>query len=79
MLPPRSWMERPVFVSATSSVFEAYVPPEGDGKLSALTLGVNSVTYQFVFFTHQDNILYCTGCQTKYGIVVQKEQVHDGC
>nr|SVE84505.1 EOG090X0DDP [Daphnia pulex] len=39
MLPPRSWMERPVFVSATSSVFEAYVPPEGDGKLSALTLG----------------------------------------
>lgn len=41
MLPPRSWMERPVFVSATSSVFEAYVPPEGDGKLSALTLGVN--------------------------------------
>lgn len=41
--------------------------------------GEYSVTFQFVFYTHQDNILYCTGCQTKYGIVVQKEQVHDGC
>ncbi len=51
MLPPRSWMERPVFVSATSTVFEPYVPPEGDGKLSALTLGVNfwGLTFQFVF------------------------------
>ncbi len=40
MLPPRAWMERPLMISATGGTFEAYVPPEGDGKLSALSLGV---------------------------------------
>lgn len=40
LLPPRSWMERPVFVSSTSSIFEPYVPPEGDGRMSAISLGV---------------------------------------
>lgn len=37
LLPPRQWMERPFHVSSTGGVFEAYVPPEGDGKLSALS------------------------------------------
>ena len=40
MLPPRPWQEKPLFISATSAVFEGYVPPEGDGKLSAISLGV---------------------------------------
>lgn len=40
MLPPRPWMERPMFISSTSSVFEAYIPPEGDGRMSAISLGV---------------------------------------
>nr|CAG4637341.1 EOG090X0DDP [Ceriodaphnia reticulata]SVE73187.1 EOG090X0DDP [Ceriodaphnia reticulata] len=39
LLPPRSWMERPLIISATGGTFEPYVPPEGDGKLSALSLG----------------------------------------
>nr|CAG4648235.1 EOG090X0DDP [Moina brachiata]SVE93256.1 EOG090X0DDP [Moina brachiata] len=39
MLPPRPWMERPMFISSTSSVFEAYIPPEGDGRMSAISLG----------------------------------------
>jgi len=39
LLPPRSWVEKPVFISSTSGIFEPYVPPEGDGKLSALSLG----------------------------------------
>lgn len=30
-------MERPFTLTATSEVFEAYVPPEGDGKLSAIS------------------------------------------
>lgn len=37
LLPPRPWMERPFHVSSTGGVFEAYVPPEGDGKQSALS------------------------------------------
>lgn len=34
ILPPRPWMERPFYLSATGGVFEPYVPPEGDGKAS---------------------------------------------
>jgi len=40
LLPPRSWIEKPFFTSSTGGVFEPYVPPEGDGKLSTLSLGV---------------------------------------
>ena len=40
ILPPRPWMEKPILITSTSSVFEAYVPPEGDGKLSTLSIGV---------------------------------------
>ncbi|XP_063708238.1 large ribosomal subunit protein mL45 [Culicoides brevitarsis] len=35
--PPRPWMERPFNLTATSDIFEAYVPPEGDGKISSVT------------------------------------------
>ncbi|KAI8426799.1 hypothetical protein MSG28_014482 [Choristoneura fumiferana] len=34
MMPPRPWIERPFYISATGGVFEPYVPPEGDGKAS---------------------------------------------
>lgn len=37
ILPPRPWMERPFYLSATGGVFEPYVPPEGDGKVSPIT------------------------------------------
>ncbi|XP_037868046.1 large ribosomal subunit protein mL45 isoform X2 [Bombyx mori] len=37
VLPPRPWMERPFYISATGGVFEAYVPPEGDGKASIVS------------------------------------------
>ncbi|KAG6464651.1 probable 39S ribosomal protein L45, mitochondrial [Manduca sexta] len=37
ILPPRHWMERPFYISATGGVFEAYVPPEGDGKASLVS------------------------------------------
>lgn len=37
LLPPRPWMERPFFISCTGGTFEKYVPPEGDGKKSAIT------------------------------------------
>ncbi|XP_067003574.1 large ribosomal subunit protein mL45 [Anabrus simplex] len=38
LLPPRPWMERPFYISCTGGVFEAYIPPEGDGKVSAITM-----------------------------------------
>ncbi|KAJ8709396.1 hypothetical protein PYW07_009222 [Mythimna separata] len=37
ILPPRQWMERPFYISATGGVFEPYVPPEGDGKASLVS------------------------------------------
>lgn len=36
ILPPRPWMERPFVLTATSEIFEAYVPPEGDGVKSII-------------------------------------------
>lgn len=35
--PVRPWQERPVYISSTTGTFEAYVPPEGDGKVSTLS------------------------------------------
>ncbi|XP_072933150.1 large ribosomal subunit protein mL45 [Epargyreus clarus] len=37
LLPPRPWVERPFYISATGGVFEAYIPPEGDGKASLVS------------------------------------------
>lgn len=37
ILPPRPWMERPFYISCTGGIFEPYVPPEGDGKRSAIS------------------------------------------
>lgn len=37
VLPPRPWMERPFHISCTGGIFEAYVPPEGDGKKSFIS------------------------------------------
>lgn len=41
LLPPRPWVESQYFVSATGAVFEPYVPPEGDGKISPITAQVS--------------------------------------
>lgn len=37
LLPQRPWMERPFHITATGGTFEPYVPPEGDGKRSAIS------------------------------------------
>ncbi|CAH2005872.1 unnamed protein product [Acanthoscelides obtectus] len=37
LLPPRPWNERQYFIHSTGTVFEPYVPPEGDGKVSPIT------------------------------------------
>ncbi|KAJ3638442.1 hypothetical protein MTP99_001806 [Tenebrio molitor] len=36
LLPPRPWTEKPFFLSSTGGIFEPYVPPEGDGKISPI-------------------------------------------
>lgn len=41
LLPPRPWMERQFYISSTGGIFEAYVPPEGDGKVSPITAQVS--------------------------------------
>lgn len=40
LLPPRPWVEQQFYVSTTGGVFEPYVPPEGDGKISPITAQV---------------------------------------
>jgi len=35
--PPRAWIEKPVYISATTATFERYVPPEGDGVAAVLS------------------------------------------
>lgn len=37
ILPSRPWNEKPVYISCTGGIFEPYVPPEGDGKVSVIT------------------------------------------
>lgn len=44
LLPPRPWMERQFFIHSTSGVFEPYVPPEGDGKISPVSKQVRYVS-----------------------------------
>lgn len=48
LLPPRQWMERPFHISSTGGVFEPYVPPEGDGKQSALSRGGAKQKFEFL-------------------------------
>lgn len=35
--PQKQWIERPIYVSCTPDAFDSYVPPEGDGKFSAIS------------------------------------------
>lgn len=37
LLPPRPWIENQYFISSTGGIFEPYVPPEGDGKVSPVS------------------------------------------
>ncbi|XP_034836154.1 large ribosomal subunit protein mL45 [Maniola hyperantus] len=48
VLPPRPWMERPFYIGATGGVFEAYVPPEGDGKASLVSTSRAKQTVQLL-------------------------------
>nr|CAG4645807.1 EOG090X0DDP [Lynceus sp. MCZ IZ 141354] len=48
ILPHRQWLERPTFISSTGGVFEPYVPPEGDGKLSAISVSGAKQNLEFV-------------------------------
>lgn len=48
VLPPRPWMERPFFISCTGGVFEPYVPPEGDGKKSFVTVSGAKQKFEFL-------------------------------
>ncbi|XP_065335235.1 large ribosomal subunit protein mL45 isoform X1 [Cloeon dipterum] len=46
--PPRPWNERNFYISNSGGVFEPYVPPEGDGKLSAVTVEGAKQKLEFV-------------------------------
>lgn len=43
--PTRPWRERYFYISSSSSVFEPYVAPEGDGKISAINSAVSYLAH----------------------------------
>uniref|UniRef100_T1PIS2 Large ribosomal subunit protein mL45 n=1 Tax=Musca domestica TaxID=7370 RepID=T1PIS2_MUSDO len=47
-LPPRPWLERPFHISCTGGIFEAYVPPEGDGKKSFISTAGAKQKFEFL-------------------------------
>lgn len=48
-LPQKSWQEKPAFISSSSSIFESYVAPEGDGKYSTITKEVYIVCFYLLY------------------------------
>lgn len=46
LLPPRPWNEKQYFISSTGGVFEGYIPPEGDGKISPIHVQVTLNTHK---------------------------------
>ncbi|XP_068205123.1 large ribosomal subunit protein mL45 [Palaemon carinicauda] len=46
--PIRPWTERPLFISSTAGTFEPYIPPEGDGKVSAISKEGAKQRFQFL-------------------------------
>uniref|UniRef100_A0A1A9UWE5 Large ribosomal subunit protein mL45 n=1 Tax=Glossina austeni TaxID=7395 RepID=A0A1A9UWE5_GLOAU len=48
VLPPRPWLERPFHISCTGGIFEAYVPPEGDGKRSIISAAGAKQKFEFL-------------------------------
>lgn len=56
IFPQKQWFEKPMYISCTTNVFEPYIPPEGDGKYSAISsivskkyLSNTNVTYRLKF------------------------------
>lgn len=41
VLPHRPWQETQFNISSTAQIFEPYVPPEGDGKVSPISAQVS--------------------------------------
>lgn len=48
VVPPRPWLERPFHISCTGGIFEAYVPPEGDGKKSFISSAGAKQKFEFL-------------------------------
>ncbi|OXU20025.1 hypothetical protein TSAR_010450 [Trichomalopsis sarcophagae] len=46
--PQKPWQEKPLYLSCTGSIFEAYIPPEGDGKFSAVSTTGAKQSMQFI-------------------------------
>lgn len=46
--PPRPWVEKQYCISSTGGIFEPYIPPEGDGKVSSITAQGAKQNLQFL-------------------------------
>lgn len=61
LTPHRPWIETSPFLHSTGGIFEPYVPPEGDGKVSPISKQVKMYVSLFYVFT----ILFFLGCYAK--------------
>ena len=46
LLPPMQYNEAPMFLASTGTIFDPYIPPEGDGRSSILSKEVCGVQSQ---------------------------------
>lgn len=65
VLPPRPWSEMPIFISNTGTIFEPYIPPEGDGKFSVISKEVFKVGQSHFEIIILLNTSHYSGSQTK--------------
>ena len=47
LLPPKQYNEAPMFMASTGTIFDPYVPPEGDGRASILSKEVRGTADLF--------------------------------
>lgn len=47
LTPQRPWIEKTPFLHSTGGIFEPYVPPEGDGKVSPISKQVKIFIWMF--------------------------------
>lgn len=74
LLPPRPWVETQFYISTTGGVFEPYVPPEGDGKISPITAQVCAFYFGMLLVFY----FLISGSQTKIGVFGKEIKNNDG-
>ncbi|KAG1683307.1 putative 39S ribosomal protein L45, mitochondrial [Nymphon striatum] len=79
IVPPFKWSERTMFVSCTAGVFEQYVPPEGDGKKSIVSMeGAKQIASQVEKREVNNSNMTCSSAEVIGSSIKENEyRLHD--